>query len=304
MKKVLVLGGTYFTGRVFTMMAVKAGYSLALINRGRFSMKKFGEIMEYHFDRHDLDALRSMPPQDYDAVIDFCGYEPGDVKSALENLPGNIGQYIFLSTSDVYDRSLCTLKDEQTALMTVQSSCNAGEYMLKKAQLDLETIETCSAMGIPYTIIRPAFIYGPFNYVPRESYYIEKIVKNQPIPVPMDAGASFQFVYVKDVAAALMLCCEKDIAKNQAYNLSAPDIFTYKSYMSMLKEVSDIPFTTYPVTVQEVLGQDLPLPFPLAYEESELFDGSKIVRQLGLTYTPFREGMEMAYRSFKSVFAG
>lgn len=304
MKRILVIGGTYFTGRVFTIIAGEAGYSLTLVNRGRYSMKEYGAIEEFHFDRHDLNAMQKMPPRDYDAVVDFCGYEPGDVKSALENIPGKIGQYIFISTCDVYDRSIHDQKDENTPLMTVQSDNVAGEYMFKKALLERETRETCETMGIPFTIIRPAFIYGPYNYAPRESYYIEKIVRNQPIPVPVDGKGSFQFVYVKDVGAAIMLCCEREEAKNEAYNLSAPEIFTYDFYMKMLEEVSDIPFTTYPVTVQAVHDQNLPLPFPLEAEESELFDGSKIVRQLGLSYTPFRKGMELTYRAFKSVFGG
>ena len=32
----------------------------------------------------------------------------------------------------------------------------------------MKTIAVCKAAGIPYTILRPTFIYGPFNYAPRE----------------------------------------------------------------------------------------------------------------------------------------
>ena len=304
MKNLLIIGGTYFLGRVFTIMACEAGYSLTLVNRGRYSMMKYGVKQELHFDRHDIESLRKMPRQDYDAVIDFCGYEPGDVKSVLDNLPSNIGQYIFISSSDVYDRSIKRQKDENTPLMTVQSTGAAGEYMFKKAQLDLETRDSCLNKKIPFTIIRPAFIYGPYNYAPRESYYIEKIVTNQPIPVPADSASSFQFVYVKDVSSAIMMCCEKDEAKNEAFNLSAPEIITYDSYMKTLNEVSDIPFRTYSVTVQEVYDKNLPLPFPLEYEENEIFDGSKIMKRIGFSYTSFRDGMEKTFRAFKSVYEG
>lgn len=96
MKNILILGGSYFVGRVFTIMAASAGHALTLINRGRFSMERYGTKEELHFDRHDVQALRSMSAQHYDAVVDFCGYEPGDVCTVVENLPGTIGQYIFL----------------------------------------------------------------------------------------------------------------------------------------------------------------------------------------------------------------
>lgn len=42
MKNILILGGSYFVGRVFTIMAASAGHALTLINRGRFSMERYG----------------------------------------------------------------------------------------------------------------------------------------------------------------------------------------------------------------------------------------------------------------------
>ena len=35
MKKILVIGGTYFAGRVFAMVASKLDYELTFLNRGR-----------------------------------------------------------------------------------------------------------------------------------------------------------------------------------------------------------------------------------------------------------------------------
>ena len=48
--------------------------------------------------------------------------------------------------------------------------------------------------------------------------------------------------------------------------------------------------------------RDIPVPFPLTAEESELYRGDRITRELGLVYTPFREGMEKTYKAFKSVY--
>lgn len=50
MKNILILGGSYFVGRVFTIMAASAGHALTLINRGRFSMERYGTKEELHFD--------------------------------------------------------------------------------------------------------------------------------------------------------------------------------------------------------------------------------------------------------------
>lgn len=303
-KKVLVIGGSYFAGRVFAMVASReAGYELTFINRGRYSMKHLPNVTEYQCDRHNIAGLRALPELEFDAIVDFCAYEPGDVKNLLENLHGKFGRYIYISTADVYDRTTREAKDETAPLQSCQESCASGEYMFKKMLLEGESRETCEKLGIPLTILRPAFIYGPYNYAPRESYFVQKIVKHEAIPVPTDSDAQFQFVYVKDVAAAIIAAIEHEEAAGQAYNLVAPEVMTYEKYMDVLRKVSDIPFETTPVTVQQVIQENIALPFPLFASENELYIGEKSVRELGLVYTPFEVGMEKAYAAFKNVYA-
>ena len=108
----LVIGGSYFYGRVFVMEAATA-HRLTLLNRGTYSMKEFG-VQEIVGDRHDGNALAKCA-EDYDAVIDFCAYTAGDVKSVIESLPGKIGQYILISTVDVYERGSGLVKTEECA---------------------------------------------------------------------------------------------------------------------------------------------------------------------------------------------
>jgi len=266
-------------------------------------MAHLPNLREYKCDRHDLAGLAALPPEHYDAVVDFCAYDPGDVKGLLETIPGQFDRYILLSTADVYDRSIRTSKDESTPLLTGQPSCESGPYMYHKMLLEGEARAACARRGAGLTILRPAFIYGPYNYAPRESYYVERIVKGEPIPVPAGSDGQFQFVYVKDVANAIIACIERAPAGETAYNLAAPEVMTYRRYMEVLAQVSDIPFTTRSVTVEQVIREGIPLPFPLSAEEDELYEGGKIVRELGLCYTPFQEGMERAYEAFKGVYA-
>ena len=303
MKDILIIGGTYFAGRVFSIIASQAGYRLTFINRGTYSMKYLGDVTEYKYDRHDLDALSALPSGKFDAIVDFCAYEPGDCEGLLKALPVKAAQCILLSTADVYDRSIRTPKDETAPLQDHMGNCMAADYMWKKRNLETEAAKVCGVLGIGLTILRPAFIYGPYNYAPRESFYVERIVKRQPIPVPTDSDSEWNFVFVTDLARAICACIEKqDIAIGQAYNVSAPEVVTYKTFMDTLREASDIPFTTFPVSVEEVFSQNIPLPFPLTASESELFIGTKIAGQLWVTYSPFATGLAKAYRAFKSVY--
>ena len=304
MKRVLIIGGSYFTGRVFAMIASQKGYKLSFINRGTYSMSFLeGFEQEFKCDRHDIPGLAALPEGRYDAIVDFCAYEPGDVSKLLRSLKAKAPQYILLSTADVYDREIRTPKDETTPLQDHLGNCMAADYMWNKRNLELEAKATCDQLGMGLTILRPAFIYGPFNYAPRESFYVEKIVKGEAIPVPSDSDSEWNMVFVTDVARAICACIEQqDKAIGQAYNLSAPEVLTYELYMAVLRKVSDRGFTEYPVTVAEVFEKNLPLPFPLMKSESELFIGKKIQEQLGVEYSPIETGMQKAFNSFKGVY--
>ena len=303
MKKILLIGGTYFAGRVFAMIASQNGYSLSFINRGRYSMEFLGNVKEYRCDRHDAAGLSAIPFGEYDAVVDFCAYEPGDCASLLKSLNMKASQYILLSTADVYSREIRAPKDESTPLQDHMGSCMAADYMWKKRNLETEAAEICAQLGIGITILRPAFIYGPFNYAPRESFYVERIIKGLPIPVPTDSDSEWNCVFVTDIARAICACIEKqDISAGQAYNLSAPEVMTYERFMQLLQKVTDRPFETRPVTVSDVISQNIPLPFPLTADESELFIGTRIQEHLGITYIPVEEGMQKAFNAFRSVY--
>lgn len=297
--KVLVIGGSYFLGRVFTMIAHKQ-CSLTLINRGQYSMKHL-DVQEYHFDRHDISAWKQLPHESYDAVVDFCGYQQGDIKQVIENYPGNIKHYIFVSTVDVYQRQTGKIKDETHPLETRRFLGEVGDYIYQKVILEQELIDVCKKHKIAYTSIRPGTIYGPFNYAPRESLLIQSMVKKEPFIHPMDANASFQLTYVKDVAEAILLTILKK-AYYKTYNVVAPEIIQYKDLYQCFNSCINQQHPIIDQTIEQALSQNYPFPYPLTKEEQELYDGSTICKDLDFHYTPLQEGIQKTYQAFLPIF--
>ena len=112
-----------------------------------------------------------------------------------------------------------------------------------------------------------------------------------------DAYATSTVLIMSIVIADIAAQC----GENAVYHLAAPEQLDYAALFDVLRSVCDRPVNTFPVTVEEVIAQNLPLPFPLTAAESELFDGSRVCRELGLRYTPVKEGMEKAYLGVKQV---
>lgn len=296
--KILVIGGSYFLGRVFTMLASKE-HELTLLNRGNISMERYG-VRQYRSDRRDTKRLSEFPAENYDAIVDFCAYQPGDIKTIAENLPRFpelVKKYIFISTVDVYERNVTYIKGEETPLSAIRYGGEIGDYIYGKICLEKELKNICETTGVEYTIIRPSIIYGPNNYAPRESVYIKQIARGEKVYYPKDALGRFQLVYVKDVVEAILLACQN--TPSHEYNVCPNVMIGYTEFMQVLQNVSDLPVELVPITTEEAIRQNIHLPFPLTEAETELYSGEKIQRELNLVYTPLEKGMEKTFFAFR-----
>lgn len=296
--RILVIGGSYFFGRVFVMLAAKE-HDVTVVNRGTCSVAELG-AKQIKGDRKEEGVWKSIE-DDYDCIVDFCAYEKGDIARVLENMPGRIRQYIFISTVDVYERGINGLKGEETPLETRPLPGEAGAYIAGKVALEREVREQCGKRDISCTVLRPAILYGPLNYAPRESVYIRLLARNRVLPRITDAAGSFQFVYVKDAAQAVLSCLLNPRAYGQAYNLCGEEVLTYDAFFRELGKASDVEAREIPLTAREAESQGLPLPFPLTEAETELYSNEKSKEELGLRYMDIGEGMARTYWAFRDI---
>lgn len=289
MRQVLVLGGSYFAGRVFAMYASgREDLRLHVVNRGRFPLN-LEHVIEYRCDRHDTPRLLRLLPagQCFDAVVDFCAYTPGDVADITRSLDGRLGRYILFSTASIY-RPDIPCPDEDTPLAERLPPGPVGDYLRGKAALERE-LATCCGAAVPWDILRPAFIYGPYNYAPRENWLIRRLLRGEPVPFPADATGRWSFVYVDDIARALLRLLWRERSGCHIYNLAAPERVDYPALFRALELGYGQTFPRQPMCCAQVEAEDIPLAFPL--RESLCCDGSRLSAELGMAYTPLEKGM-------------
>lgn len=299
--KILVIGGSYFLGRVFLMLTAGI-HDITVVNRGTYSVESLG-AKQIKGDRHD-PALWQGVREDYDVAVDFCAYEKGDARLFFENFGGHVRQYILISTVDVYQRTAGEIRKEDSPFENRIFPGEAGAYIAGKVALEQELAEICAGHGVQYSVLRPAILYGPFNYAPRESEYIRFMVQQGLLPHITDAAGRFQFVYVKDAAEAVKRCLLNERTYGQAYNLCQDEIMDYDRFYQYLAEAAEMEVTEIPLTCSQAQQQGIPLPFPLEPEETLLASNEKSRMELGLAYTDMREGMAKTFRAFKGVYGG
>ncbi len=319
--KILVIGGTYFLGRKFVDMA-KTRHEITLINRGTNPYEDTSaDVTSYRLDRRDADALSKFPYAKYDVVVDFCAYAPGDIKLIFDNLNTDFSHYIFISTVDVYKRGTGEVLTEDSPTEDRYFGGAAGDYIAGKILLEKELLQCASlpmvSSEVSTTIIRPAFIYGPGNYSPREGIYMNWIDDAGMILHPSDATGRFQLVNVFDVARGILACCERaeafqsndsddekymskesemnERSNHDCFNLVPSEILTYDSFVDALRSAIDKDFEVASLTVSEINERGIPLPFPLTEAESLVCSGKRSEEILHLQYTPLDRGLRETY---------
>ena len=312
--KILVIGGSYFLGRWFVQLTYKEN-DITVLNRGNIPVGLNG-VTEIVADRHNESELCKLDEsgEAYDAVVDFCAYNAGDIRGILKHLESRLPErYIYVSTVDVYKKGTGLVLDESAGLADVSMiagrtdpACDEDVYIRGKAALEEELVTECAGYGIRGVSVRPVILYGPGNYAPRESVYFEWIKRAGQILHPVDADGHFQMLYVKNAASGLVRLCEMPSGElKSAYNFCTDETVTYDLFESALAgacarndpAVSDgKAFARVDVTVDTVLRQGLPLPFPLTKGESEKYSGG-LFKELNVDVTPLEEGLYECMRS-------
>ena len=111
--RLLVLGGGVFLGAAVVDAACAAGHAVTVFNRGRARRAWPAGVECIVGDRQrDLGALQG---RRFDAVVNTCGYLPGDVCLSAEAL-SDAGQYLFVSSVSAYASLVRPGEDERAPL--------------------------------------------------------------------------------------------------------------------------------------------------------------------------------------------
>lgn len=301
-KRILVIGGSYFCGRVFVEEALKmAGAEIHVFNRGNLPLRMDG-VTEHVGDRERADQVRdAIPAADWEAVVDFCAYTPTHVETLVDNLRGKVRQYLLISTTTVYRKTGCLPIDENAPTLDGPQP-EQGEYAdygYEKCRAEDTARHACERLGIALTVLRPAIVYGYYNYAPRETYFFDRLRNREPIVVPEPDTSVFNFVWVVDMAHLLWQCIGEPRAFGETFNLASREPVSYARIVEVLGEITGKEVETLPLPAAEIARRSLPLPFPI--DEDLVYDGAKIDRLFDFAHTPFRTGLRESLKYYLTV---
>ena len=228
--RILILGGTGFTGPFQVNYALARGHKVTLFNRGmRPSPEWSGEVEQLHGDRNSGD-LKALAGREWDVCIDNPTSLPFWVRDAGHVLKGKVGQYIFISTISVYADGTRPGIDEDAALATyagkdamaeTQESLRADMENLYGPLKALSEAEARKQFGESVTIVRPGFIVGPRDESDRFTYWPHRIAQGGEVLVPGDGKDPVQIIDGRDLGEWVVRLAEA--RRVGTFNACGPD---------------------------------------------------------------------------------
>ncbi len=213
--RILVMGGTRFIGVYLTRLLVQQGHAVTLFNRGNRPVP--AGVAQIVGDRTDAATLtRQLSGTNFDAIFDNNGRELGDTQPLADLFKDRVQHFVYMSSAGVYQKSDQMPHVEGDAVDV--KSRHKGKH---------ETEAYLAAHGVPFTAIRPTYIYGPQNYNDLEAWFFDRIVRDRPIPIPGHGQHFTQLGHVQDLAQAMVNILGNAKAMGQIYNLSGDRAVTF-----------------------------------------------------------------------------
>jgi len=213
--RILIMGGTRFIGVYLTQLLMAQGHEVTLFNRGNKAAPAEG-VKQIKGDRTNDSDLQQLAKLDFDAIFDNNGRELSDTQPLADLFKDRIQHFVYMSSAGVY------LKSDQMPHVEGDAVDPKSRH---KGKHDTESY--LAEAGIPFTSIRPTYIYGPQNYNDLEAWFFDRIVRDRPIPIPGHGQHFTQFGHVKDLAAAMAKVLSNQNAIGQIYNVSGDRAVTF-----------------------------------------------------------------------------
>ncbi len=310
MKKILILGGTNFIGRVFTeQLLALENYDITMFHRGTTNSRLFQNLRRILGDRYTEDILK-VTKEDWDIIVDISCYFPSSLELLIPNLKGHVGRYIYISTVSVYDWQ----SNENQLIAEDYQKVNFNESQIRhpeKMKHYAEKKAACEAVldqqdWLDKIILRPALVYGKYDYTDRLYYWIHRITNFQKILIPSHGSEKVNFTFVDDLAAIMREAIM--IKKHQThYNLTTHDVIPLHHLYDTIAKVSNKnpEFINLSPSLAEAHDLkpwvDIPLCTNFQGKSHALFDNQKIKSDFKTEFTPFERSILETYRYYQQL---
>ena len=261
-KSLLVVGGTGVISYAVVCEAVRQGFLVTCINRGKSKNQQLPDEVEVliadYRNRTQMESL--LAGRFFDSVVDVLCFSEKDIDYSVSLFRRKTKQYIFFSSCAVYNKGcgdyVCT---EDSKLINP-----VWDYSINKVRCENKLIDLARELNFKYTIVRPAVTYGntriPYGITPPYGFHgtiIKRILHKKPI-ILWDGGEAYSTItHVDDFAFGLVGLLGNEKAHNQAFHIVGDERYKWKNVVEILGEILGVTPVLFSVS-KETLAKEIP----------------------------------------------
>ena len=144
----------------------------------------------------------------------------------------SLKNFVYASSSMVYgdfEKVPCPETHQKTPKEIYGGSKYAGEIM---------TEAFSRRFGLPYTIVRPSAVYGPYDINRRVSQiFVEDALIGKELILDGGGKINLDFTYVEDISDGLILALLNDKVTGEAYNITYGKGYSLLEFVEILKTI-------------------------------------------------------------------
>lgn len=239
-KRILVIGGTQFIGRLLVTELLHRGHEVYILHRkSRHPFSK--RVHNLIGDRNDPASVRkAVGAIRFDAVYDNVydwehGTSASQVEAAAQIFDGKIGRYVFMSSVAAYGDGLNHHEGDALA-----PDDHPNPYARNKAMSERALFRMHQRTGFPVVTLRPPFVYGPGNPFYREAFFWDRFRAGRAVILPSEGHRLMQFVYIKDLVELAIKAVELRNTAGHAFNTANPRAVTQHELLLDLARVAGL----------------------------------------------------------------
>lgn len=304
--KILLLGGTGAMGNHLSSILAEKNNHIVISSRKQRDAKKNIEYRQG--DAKDIEFLNLLLEEKWDVIVDFMVYSQILFKQRVEKLLNSTNQYIFLSSSRVYDNSSEVINENTTRLLDTTKDneyLQTDEYALSKARQE-DILKNSSKKN--WTIIRPYITYSEIRLqlgTLEKENWLYRAIHGRTILFSEDIKNHFTtLTYGYDVSKGITSLIGDDSSLGECYHITSGTSYKWEDLLNVYLDVLEQKLGKRPKVIYQNLNDFYlwnPGKYQIIYDRlyDRKFDNSKINNFINTSdFIDAKGGIEKCLKEF------
>ena len=249
--KILIIGGTGTISSAITRQLAASGHDLWLLNRGNRKSEIPAGVRQVTVDiNQEEEVLRAIDGMQFDAVCEFIGFVPSQVKRDIRIFSGRTRQYVYISSASAYHKPARNyIVNEGTSLVNPY-----WQYSRDKIACERLLMDCYRETGFPVTIVRPSHTYCERSipvglHGTKGSWQvIKRMLAGKPVIVHGDGSSLWTMTWNEDFARGFIGLLGNPHAIGEAFQIMSDETLTWDQIYGTVAACLGVPYRPYHIS--------------------------------------------------------